>query len=273
MSRRKNDAYFTPEDKVDFCMQSLMQNSQSMTVLHGLDLVTKANYGGAIPVNEIEYVLFIEPCAGAGNLTKALERYLAKNDIWQGNALVVSLDIDPKFAECGYSDFLTFEPSVKYLLALHNERPYLTQHQLDILTHAKCVHIHVITNPPYQILYQERWDGLNYRKSSKKVKLVDEIITCPPTCNVMARIQELIAYSQANREIPIEQSYLLRVTQLEPTGTNIVPLKTLASVYVLPRMSFTDDGNTDSATTAWFNWDSKRKSLKTECQIFAKDWS
>lgn len=267
MNRRKNDAYFTPENISLAYVTKMLQHSRSYDILQEINQKMLADYGGAIALDKIEYVLYIEPCAGAGHLTDALGQIMVSLNIWPYNCVIVSLDIDPQFEDCGEADFNDFVPSVEYILALHESgKLTLSPHQEEVLRNFKCKWIHVLTNPPYQIQYQDRWNGLGYRASSKKIKQDDQTVTLPATVNVMARINELIDMKLSN----VEMSYLLRVTQLEPVATNIKPLKTLATNIVLPRLSFTGDGSTDSATTAWFHW---LPNHEAPCQtfIYSKD--
>jgi len=89
-------------------------------------------------------------------------------------------------------------------------------------------------------------------------------------------------FSEANKIVPLCFKYsdiccvLLRLTWLEPTKDRAEFLKMsndyLHKLIVFnPRPSYTDDGKSDSVTTAWFVWDKRCKSKGTEI-IFANDW-
>lgn len=81
------------------------------------------------------------------------------------------------------------------------------------------------------------------------VPLETAVITNPPF-NQAFRIVSHFA------ERGNECAFLLRLTFLEPTGGRGAWLEKNppAKVIVLPRFSFTGDGNTDSVTCAWLLW-------------------
>jgi hypothetical protein len=80
---------------------------------------------------------------------------------------------------------------------------------------------------------------------------VDWVITNPPFSEAPKIIP--LAYGKANRGIAM----LLRLSYLEPCKNRAAWLRKypVSKLIVLPRISFTGDGKTDSVTCAWFIWD------------------
>lgn len=78
----------------------------------------------------------------------------------------------------------------------------------------------------------------------------DWVVTNPPFALAIQILKH--AHRSANRGVAL----LLRLTFLEPTTERAVWLKEHPpdKVIVMPRISFSGDGSTDSVTTAWFIW-------------------
>ena len=81
----------------------------------------------------------------------------------------------------------------------------------------------------------------------------DWIVTNPPFNRAMEILQ--VSYDHAK----VGVAMLLRLSFLEPTKNRSDWLSTHPPTYmiVLPRHSFTGDGNTDSVTAAWMIWDKR----------------
>ena len=84
----------------------------------------------------------------------------------------------------------------------------------------------------------------------------DGVITNPPYKGAPALVRRLLPVGR------IFSAHLLRLSFLEPCADRLdlvgaaprVEDAGLALVIVMTRMSFTNDGKTDSVTTAWFVW-------------------
>lgn len=81
----------------------------------------------------------------------------------------------------------------------------------------------------------------------------DWIVTNPPFCHAPGMVP--LAYEHAQIGIAM----LLRLTFLEPCDNRIDFLShhPPTKLIVLPRISFTGDGGTDSVCTAWMIWDKR----------------
>ena len=92
-----------------------------------------------------------------------------------------------------------------------------------------------------------------------KLPNCDWIVTNPPFSIAAAIVPA--AYDKARLGLAM----FLRLSYLEPCGNRAEWLKThpLTKLIVLPRISFTGNGKSDSGTTAWMVWD-KRDDAKTE---------
>ena len=79
----------------------------------------------------------------------------------------------------------------------------------------------------------------------------DWIVTNPPFCHAPGMVP--LAYDFAKAGLAM----FLRLSFLEPCDNRSDFLLThpLSRLIVLPRISFTGDGETDSTTCAWFIWD------------------
>lgn len=85
---------------------------------------------------------------------------------------------------------------------------------------------------------------------------IDWVVTNPPF-NVAAQIVPL-AYEHSDKGIAM----LLRLSYLEPTedrGAWLIEYPP-TSLIILPRISFTGDGKTDSVTCAWMVWEKNKQS-------------
>jgi len=88
----------------------------------------------------------------------------------------------------------------------------------------------------------------------------DWVITNPPFCHAPEMVP--LAYDFAKTGIAM----LLRITFLEPCGNRIAFLSEHppTQLLVVPRISFTGDGRTDSTCTAWFIWDKRIEAERKE---------
>jgi hypothetical protein len=270
MSRRKNDAYFTPEDMVYSFVRVLLDNAWTGTLANVIHDRYKHEYGGQFDLNTAEYILFVEPCAGNGAITNAIHRYMAHDYRKHCPYEILSLDIDPQFKECFKEDFRDFDLGmlVPYLRSFVEDTDSFIH---PMLKNAIPNHVHIITNPPYQIEALDRWKHLEPKRRSTTID--GEKVYGPPMINVMAKISEMVTLLdlQSTVGIPVDMSYLMRVTQLEPTKTNAEAMQTLRQCVVLPRLSFTGDGQTDSATTAWFNWTNYHPFEPANISVFSQE--
>lgn len=106
---------------------------------------------------------------------------------------------------------------------------------------------------PYEIRYDD------YLDAEAKTQLVkpDWVITNPPFYCADEILKNLL-FVQEIKQIAL----LLRLTFLEPTKGNdtkpgrsdLLTANPPVKIIVNERISFTDDGNTDSVTTAWMIW-------------------
>jgi len=89
----------------------------------------------------------------------------------------------------------------------------------------------------------------------RAAKTVATITNPPFSCAYEILIAEMRHSQISNR--PIKLAMLLRLSFLEPTQKRGQLLSMLPprKVIVLPRISFTGDGKTDSVTCAWMIWD------------------
>lgn len=81
----------------------------------------------------------------------------------------------------------------------------------------------------------------------------DWIITNPPFCHAPSMVP--LAYDFAK----VGLAMFLRLSFLEPCDnrSDFLLTHSLSKLIVLPRISFTGDGETDSTTCAWFIWDKR----------------
>ncbi len=84
----------------------------------------------------------------------------------------------------------------------------------------------------------------------ERQKPIDWVITNPPFNKAALILPK--AYSTAN----IGVAFLLRLSYLEPCANrgNWLAEYPPNKLLIMPRISFTGDGNTDSCTTAWMIW-------------------
>ncbi len=101
-------------------------------------------------------------------------------------------------------------------------------------------------------------EGWHQLVSQTRMGRPDWIVTNPPF-NVAPAIVPL-AYDHAYRGIAM----LLRLSFLEPCLNRIEFLSKHppTKLIVIPRISFTGDGKTDSVCTAWMVWDKRRGSVQ-----------
>jgi hypothetical protein len=105
-------------------------------------------------------------------------------------------------------------------------------------------------DPGVQQLVDMRADAMRY---PYPVDGYDGVITNPPFRGASSLVRRLLPVGR------VFSAHLLRVTFLEPCRDRLDLLGVdgrgaLYKVIVMSRMSFTDNGRTDSATTAWFIW-------------------
>jgi len=81
----------------------------------------------------------------------------------------------------------------------------------------------------------------------------DWIVTNPPFCHAPGLVP--LAYEHVNVGIAM----LLRLSFLEPclNRSEFLTKHPPTKLIILPRISFTGDGNTDSVTCAWMIWDKR----------------
>ncbi len=108
------------------------------------------------------------------------------------------------------------------------------------------------------ITKQESWDNIGY---------VDYTITNPPFYAAPQIVK--LAYKNSDKGVFM----LLRLSFLEPCLNRAEFLKDHppTSIIVLPRISFTGDGKTDSVTTAWFCWVKNHESLNNPIKIIGRN--
>jgi hypothetical protein len=110
------------------------------------------------------------------------------------------------------------------------------------------------------IVYENNW---NYDatkeelfKTANETQKLDWIITNPPfNCAI-----DILKHSLTNSD---NVAFLLRLSFLEPTydRQELLSIYPPNKILVLPRISFTGDGKTDSVTCAWLIWDKSSETL------------
>lgn len=94
------------------------------------------------------------------------------------------------------------------------------------------------------------------------------IITNPP----FSRAYEILTNSWSRADAGV--AFLLRLSFLEPTNKRqeFLCIHPPDKLLVLPRLSFTGDGKTDSVTCAWVIWDHyERRVWPTSIQVVSKE--
>lgn len=222
--RKKLDKYYT-DDKTD--------SAVFFGLYHPLLMLLEED---AHPSEDgRRHFLFVEPCAGDGAMVHSLFKILRA--LPRYNELpfsVLAYDIAP-----GEREGLEVPIRQADLWELTPERII----EDSGLSEDVIRRIIIFSNPPYQIFDEPP----RYNKDNER-----------QTINVMKTLEQLTARLLAwsiDKPIYVELDMLLRLTQLEMTGTAVFMNSVLFALTVLKRMSFTGDGHTDMATTAWFKWD------------------
>lgn len=116
---------------------------------------------------------------------------------------------------------------------------------------------HVITgdiDPDVDVDHHWDFTQARFRPDDFRAQLghrpVHQIITNPP-------YKEAEAIARAALALCPRVALLLRLTWLEPVQSRLDLLQRLHTVIILPRISYTGDGNTDSTGGAWFIWDER----------------
>lgn len=93
------------------------------------------------------------------------------------------------------------------------------------------------------------WDGLHF----------DWVVSNPPFTNALEIVQQALKHST-------NVLMLLRMSFLEPVGTRAKWLHEHPprGLVVIPRISFTGDGKTDSVTCAWMYWSNEQREAHIE---------
>lgn len=175
-------------------------------------------------------VLFVEPCAGDGAMVKSLERILEAmkpRPDYEWPVKILSYDLVPGFEGCKQCNL--WDMSYDRVVADAGD---------------EWNRIVFFTNPPYQI---ETVPPSFTKKGD------------PAPINVISALEALamkLLWASRNEVTGagMSLSMLLRLTQLELTERAQFMNLCLDGLIPMKRLSFTGDGKTDMATTAWFLW-------------------
>lgn len=88
-----------------------------------------------------------------------------------------------------------------------------------------------------------------------KLPIVDWVVTNPPFDLAMKILKNALLHAK------LGVAFLLRLSFLEPVAerAEFLHLQPPNGLQILPRISFTGDGKTDSVTAAWLVWDKFNK--------------
>lgn len=135
--------------------------------------------------------------------------------------------------------------------------PCAGENRLTAALRAKAPHMHVFTNDLHPRMLLDKYLDAAYRPSWYSFPRAAWTVTNPPFSHALPILQNALSHSD------VGAAFLLRLTFLEPTDRDLpgdfprgewLALNPPDQVIVLPRMSFTEDGNTDSVTCAWMVW-------------------
>jgi hypothetical protein len=183
----------------------------------------------------------LEPTAGSGQLASALKQaglWVATNDIAHGA-------VKWKCTECKLDHWFS-EPSSnlnEWRLEPCGEcgaTNQLTRVRMNVDRYYTDYHFNAATDALWKIIPRPDW-----------------VIGNPP----FSQLEDILERALANSRLGV--AFILRLTALEPACKRSKRGELLEAYadnlrYVMPfsgpRPSFTDDGRTDSVTTAWFVW-------------------